>query len=322
LLFKTKTGAVIEILVLEQEKNSASWHCMIGNLKKWKDGESLFLEKNIDEKTLTLEAVLESRNPALVSFQWNEPLRSFQEILAAFGAMPIPPYLKRDAEEADKKTYQTVYARHEGAVAAPTAGLHFTADVLQQLKEKNVEEYFLTLHVGAGTFLPVKIKDDVAQHPMHEEHFFVPLELLETLSEKTENIIAVGTTTARALESMYWTGVKLLFQLSDEQFIEKLLPYRNFEKPLPSSAESLNTVVSYLKTKNEKGLHATTEIMILPGYEFKTVKGLLTNFHQPGSTLIMLVAAFVGNDWKRIYDYALQHDFRFLSYGDSSLLIP
>jgi S-adenosylmethionine:tRNA ribosyltransferase-isomerase len=322
LLFKSKSGAEIEVLLLEPKSHPAQWHCMIGNLKKWTDGQSLFLEATTNHKKITLEAILENRDPAIVSFRWNDPALSFQDILDLFGAMPIPPYLKRAAQESDKYHYQTVYARNEGAVAAPTAGLHFTPQVLGQLEKKNIPTHFLTLHVSAGTFLPVKTRDDVSQHPMHAEHFVVPVSLLEEISATNQNIIAVGTTSARALESIYWAGVKLLLQLPDEKFIEKLLPYQTFQLPLPTAAEAVKAVMHYLHQINQSEFHAATAIMIMPGYEYKIVKGMITNFHQPGSTLIMMIAAFVGDHWKRIYDYALQHDFRFLSYGDSSLLIP
>lgn len=322
LYFHTTHGAQIEVLLLEQLEEPALWQCMVGNLKKWKEGIVLKAEKTHAGKQLILEAVLVNKSPSVVRFCWNDTQHDFSEILALMGAMPIPPYLKRDADETDKNNYQTIYAQQEGAVAAPTAGLHFTQEVLKKLEEREISRYFLTLHVGAGTFLPVKTPNDVMQHPMHAERFFIPLDTLQALQYEDRQIIAVGTTTARALESAYWAGIKVLLQLPNIYHIEKLLPYELKLSSLPTLHESLHALSEHLHRSNINGFHASTQLMILPGYRFQTINGLITNFHQPGSTLIMMIAAFVGDDWTHIYQHALQNNYRFLSYGDASLLIP
>jgi S-adenosylmethionine:tRNA ribosyltransferase-isomerase len=333
LLFKTETGATIEILLLEptekfqpvsmamEATEEIEWNCMIGGLRKWKDSITLQQKIIIAETEIKLNAILTSRKEQIVKFTWNNK-RSFSEILSSVGHVPIPPYLNREDTEQDKTVYQTVFARKEGAVAAPTAALHFTEQVFNKLQEKNIQSEFVTLHVGAGTFLPVKTHDDVAAHPMHAEWFEVSYNFLKRICDSEKKIIAAGTTSTRVLESLYWLGVKLMNEANSTLHVEKLFPYESEKENLPSKKESFGFLLKYLESKKLRTLRASTAIMIMPGYDFKIIHGLITNFHQPGSTLILLVAALIGNDWKKVYEYALQNNFRFLSYGDSSLLLP
>ncbi|WP_373511166.1 S-adenosylmethionine:tRNA ribosyltransferase-isomerase, partial [Persicitalea sp.] len=328
--FQKPTGATIELLLLNPEVptriindamlvvGQSTWACMIGTKKRWKPTETLASTLTIEGQTITLEACYVDYNKNWVQLNWDSDA-PFLDIVKALGEIPLPPYLNRDTEAQDAQTYQTVYARQEGAVAAPTAGLHFTSSVLENLAQKGIEKTFLTLHVGAGTFQPIKV-ENVREHHMHSEQVVYTLSLVEQLLQRVRHIVAVGTTSLRSLESLYWFGVKLLRQETSEFWIEKLYPYQFQEAELPTAAESLCTILDYLDKNNLEEITGQTEIFIFPGYRFRLCQGLITNYHQPGSTLILLVAAFVGEDWQNIYDAALAKDYRFLSYGDSSLL--
>ncbi len=332
--FRKETGALIEVFCLEpiqpndyalsfQQTEKCSWLCMIGNLKKWKEG-TLKLSVTIDEKTVTLTA---RRGECVgtshwIDFEWDEPSFTFADILEKVGELPIPPYLNRDTQESDKETYQTVYSKIKGSVAAPTAGLHFTERVLQALDERGIDREELTLHVGAGTFKPVK-SEEIAGHDMHTEYISVHKRTIEKLIAHGGQTVAVGTTSVRTLESLYYMGILLKEHPEanqEELHIPQWMPYE--EHPELTVLESLQQILDYLNRNEMETLHASTQIIIAPGYEYKIVKKIVTNFHQPQSTLLLLVSAFVKGDWKNIYEYALEHDFRFLSYGDSSILIP
>ena len=252
----------------------------------------------------------------LIKFNWSGNF-SFGKILEAIGLLPLPPYIEHKADNADEERYQTIYAEQNGAVAAPTAGLHFTKSIFDNLEKKKIEVGYVTLHVGAGTFLPMK-SDDVLQHTMHKENILIEQKFIEQLKLKNE-IVAVGTTTLRTLESLYWIGVRLIKKESNPFFVPQFYALENQHLQI-SKADSMQAILNYLHENNLSKIEAATQIMCLPSYEFKIVKRLITNFHQPKSTLLLLIAAFVGDDWKKIYDYALQNNFRFLSYGDSSLL--
>jgi S-adenosylmethionine:tRNA ribosyltransferase-isomerase len=298
---------------------------MIGNAKKWKQG-ALNLTTTLpsgEEVTLSAERGEQTGNTFAIRFSWDKEVISFAEILDAVGELPIPPYLNRKTEESDKSTYQTVYSRIKGSVAAPTAGLHFTDNVLENLRKNGVQTAEVTLHVGAGTFQPVKVAD-ANQHTMHTEMIAVTRETIQTLRDHAGRIVAVGTTSMRTLESLYYIGAQILAMASeaiDEHgmlTVGQFVPYTTHYTY--SAYEAMDALLTYLDENNEDVLHAQTQIMIKPGYDFRVVDQLITNFHQPQSTLLLLVSAFVGSDWKKIYDYALAHDFRFLSYGDSSVL--
>jgi S-adenosylmethionine:tRNA ribosyltransferase-isomerase len=301
---------------------------MIGNLKKWKTGalvQTISINDTNEPKTIELHAerIATSGNTHEVQFTWNDPTISFAELLELIGELPIPPYLNRPSEEQDKQTYQTVYSHIKGSVAAPTAGLHFTHDVLQNLRAKGVHTDELTLHVGAGTFQPVKT-EDANEHTMHAEIIAVNLQTIANLIEHLGRIVAVGTTSMRTLESLYFIGCQLDKLTKEQQLSLQTIQVQQFE---PYNAtytlttkQALESIINYLHTTGQKVLHAETRIMIKPGYDFHVVDTLITNFHQPKSTLLLLVSAFVGEDWRKIYDYALANDFRFLSYGDSSIL--
>lgn len=332
--FRKDTGALIEVFLLEpaepadyelmfQAKGKCSWLCMVGNLKKWKEGvlRRTFPVSGHDVE-LRAERVREQGTSHWVDFTWDDTDVTFADILEAAGELPIPPYLNRESQESDKVTYQTVYSKIKGSVAAPTAGLHFTDDVLRSIDEAGVEREELTLHVGAGTFKPVK-SDEIAGHEMHSEYICVSRATLERLIAHGAEAIAVGTTSVRTLESLYYVGARLAANpdATEEQLhINQWEPYDT--KPTLTPVEALRNIVDYLDRNGIGALHCSTQIIIAPGYDYKIVKMLVTNFHQPQSTLLLLVSAFVHGDWRRIYDYALGHDFRFLSYGDSSLLIP
>lgn len=328
--FTRQTGARIEIFCLQpvdpEEYNlafattsSCSWKCVIGNAKKWK-GDILSLynpEQSSDISAINMTAELLSRDgeTGTVKFSW-EGGEPFSRILEICGTIPIPPYLNRDSESIDKERYQTLYAKIRGSVAAPTAGLHFTERVLNEIKSKGIDTETVCLHVGAGTFLPVK-DSEVAKHPMHREPFVVSLDFLKDIRRSGKKVIAVGTTSVRTLESLYYIGVSCIENGRPED-VEQWAPYtREYNWTLE---ESLDAIISYLEKNELKELSAGTRIIIVPGFQFRIVDMLVTNFHQPESTLILLVSAFVGGDWKTIYNYALEHGFRFLSYGDSSLL--
>ena len=333
LRFRKETGAQIEVFCLEpeqpadyqqmfQETKECVWQCLVGNSNRWKCG---VLSQVINiagvDVTLSVERVSSAASVNLVRFSWDGGF-SFAELLDAAGELPIPPYLNRKTEENDKNTYQTVYSKVKGSVAAPTAGLHFTPAVLAALDAAGVQRGEVTLHVGAGTFKPVK-SELIADHAMHEEYIEVQRGLIERLVAADGVAVAVGTTSVRTLESLYFLG-ELVHEspdiAEDELFVGQWTPYN---KPHTLSAvESLHALLRWLDAKGLDRLHSHTQIMIAPGYEFRIVKAIVTNFHQPKSTLLLLVSAFIGGDWRRVYDYALENDFRFLSYGDSSLLIP
>ncbi|WP_301914753.1 S-adenosylmethionine:tRNA ribosyltransferase-isomerase [Phocaeicola coprophilus] len=332
--FRKETGALIEIFCLEpiqpndyvlnfQQTSHAAWLCMIGNLKKWKEG-SLHKEMNVKGHAITLTATRgECRGTShWVDFTWDNPEITFADILEVFGELPIPPYLNRETQESDKETYQTVYSKIKGSVAAPTAGLHFTERVLQALRDKGVDLEEVTLHVGAGTFKPVK-SEEIEGHEMHTEYISVNRQTIEKLIAHGGKAIAVGTTSVRTLESLYYIGVTIASHPDagqEELHVRQWQPYETH--PTMTTVESLQQILDYMKRHELEALHTSTQIIIAPGYTYHIVQKMVTNFHQPQSTLLLLVSAFVKGDWRTIYDYALAHDFRFLSYGDSSLQIP
>lgn len=331
MFFRRESGAVIEVFLLNpispssvisvsmEAKKETVWECVIGNKKKWKTGEVLRASIKINQEQTEICAEIINRDSNEVKISWNSEA-SFSEIVEAFGKIPLPPYLNRDSEDADFENYQTVYSENKGAVAAPTAGLHFTENVFETIEKKGIQRSFLTLHVGAGTFMPVKV-ENALEHPMHNEQVVFSKDFVANLAENHSFVVPVGTTSMRSLESLYWFGVKLLENEKSPFFIEKLFPYTKKEKI--STKKALEAVLSYFESNNTKEIIGQTEIMIFPSYEFRVCKGLITNFHQPSSTLLMLVGAFVGeNNWKKIYQEALDTDYRFLSFGDSSVLIP
>ena len=333
LRFRKETGAQIEVFCLEPEEpcdyqqifletRSCVWQCLVGNSNRWKGGVlSQVFEVAGKVVTLSVERVSAAAAVNLVRFSWDGGC-SFAELLEAAGELPIPPYLNRRTEENDTRTYQTVYSKVKGSVAAPTAGLHFTPKVLDELTAAGVQREEVTLHVGAGTFKPVK-SELIADHEMHEEYIEVCKELLEKLVSAGGAAVAVGTTSVRTLESLYFLGEQVAENpelLPDALHVSQWAPY-NREHGL-STVEALRALVTWLDRNGLDRVHAHTQIMIAPGYEFRIVKAIVTNFHQPKSTLLLLVSAFVKGNWRAIYDYALANDFRFLSYGDSSLLIP
>ena len=322
LVFHKESGARIEIFCLEpilphdyqlslSSTTGCTWKCMVGNLKKWKAGA-------LQVGPLRAERLETNGNTHTVRFSWDDTALSFAEILDRLGELPIPPYLNRATEESDKTTYQTVYSRIKGSVAAPTAGLHFTEAVLDDLRQRGIRTAELTLHVGAGTFQPVKT-DDANMHVMHTEIISVPRDTIADIQSNLGHIVAVGTTSMRTLESLYFLGERVA-TLGDkaELTVAQFEPYE--QQHSITTHEALQALLDYLDRTKQSTLHAETQIMIKPGYQFRLVDQLITNFHQPKSTLLLLVSAFVGGDWHTIYDYALSHDFRFLSYGDSSIL--
>lgn len=331
--FTKTTGAIIELFLLNpfpddlpisqamEATGSAIWQGMIGNRKRWKLTEKLETTFATSLGNVTLSASWYDYDRSVVKLSWNPADLTFAQIIQYAGEIPLPPYLKREATDADRDTYQTVYSKQEGAVAAPTAGLHFTSAVFDALSERNIRYDYLTLHVGAGTFQPIKT-DDIRQHYMHTEQVVYMQENIQHLIEQLGNIIAVGTTSVRALESLYWMGVKLIRDEPDPFHLDQNYAYQIPAEQRPSVEDSLRTVLQYLMDTSQKSIVAHTSIYITPGYRFKVCKGIITNFHQPGSTLILLIAALIGNDWKQVYEEALQHQYRFLSYGDSSLLLP
>jgi S-adenosylmethionine:tRNA ribosyltransferase-isomerase len=330
LIFTRSTGAKVEIFLLKPvapstvineimlNTASVSWETMIGNLKKWKDGEVLQGEVQVQGQAVLLNARLLDRESKTVEFFWDGNQVPFVSIVDAAGEVPLPPYLNRKATEMDKPRYQTVYSAKEGAVAAPTAGLHFTDEVLERLKAKNVAEAFLTLHVGAGTFQPVK-EVHVVNHMMHSEQMVVDKATISKILSQNGPIVAVGTTSMRTLESLFWFGVQLLQDEVNQFNIPKLYPYQERDT-VPSRKESMQAILDWMEAKGIAEVTGATEIFLMPGYQFRVCDGLVTNFHQPASTLILLVAAYTNGHWRKIYDVALEQDYRFLSYGDSSLL--
>ena len=339
--FHKETGAQIEIFCLEplapaeyvqmfDARGACTWMCMVGNLKKWKEG-CLTRTLTVQGTTVTLTAERSSEtfggthghDGFPVSFRWDGGY-SFAEVLEAVGELPIPPYLNRATQESDLTTYQTVYSKVKGSVAAPTAGLHFTERVLKALDDKGIDREELTLHVGAGTFKPVK-SEEIAGHEMHSEYIVVRRQTVEKLIAHGGEAIAVGTTSVRTLESLYYIGI-LIGRNPDageeELHVPQWMPYEEDDATLPTTVEALQNVLGWLDRNGLQALHTTTQIIIAPGYRYHIVRRMVTNFHQPKSTLLLLVSAFVHGDWKSIYRFALDHGFRFLSYGDSSLLMP
>lgn len=348
--FRKETGALIEVFLMEpaaptdyelmfQTRGECSWLCMVGNLKKWKEGS---LVRNFDVAGSTINFKATMRRDFIdtksggtnywVDFAWDNPQVSFAEILDAVGELPIPPYLNRETQDSDKTTYQTVYSKIKGSVAAPTAGLHFTDKVLAAIDAAGVRREELTLHVGAGTFKPVK-SEEIDGHTMHTEYVCVRRDTLQTLLDYDCCAIAVGTTSVRTLESLYYMGVKLEANPDAAEEDLHVCQWEPYEKadgtPVDGNLidgitpqKAISNMIAWLDKNNLKTLHSSTQIIIAPGYEYKIVKVLVTNFHQPQSTLLLLVSAFLKGDWRNVYDYALSHDFRFLSYGDSSILIP
>ena len=332
--FRKETGALIEVFLLEpadptdyelmfQTTGRCAWYCLVGNLKKWKEG-SLKREIDVRGSRLTISATRGELHGTShrIDFEWDGDV-SFAEIIDVMGELPIPPYLNRATEESDKTTYQTVYSKIKGSVAAPTAGLHFTPEVLAALDAHGIEREELTLHVGAGTFKPVK-SEEIEGHEMHTEFISVRRETIQKLIDHHASAIAVGTTSVRTLESLYFMGLKVMQNpdLSESELhVSQWEPY-SLPDDIVAAEAALQALASWMDRHQLKVLHSSTQIIIAPGYDYRIVKMLVTNFHQPQSTLLLLVSAFVKGDWHRIYDYALSHDFRFLSYGDSSLLIP
>ena len=323
LIFKKETGAEIEIFLLDpvwpspivalamSARQKSQWHCTIGNLKRWKESSKL----TIKNSKVELNATLIDRVKAIVELEWMPSDLTFSEVVKIIGDIPLPPYINRKTETTDAERYQTIYSKEDGAVAAPTAGLHFTEKVFDSLKSKNITFEYLTLHVSAGTFQPVKVQN-ASEHSMHEEQIIVTRQNIENLL-KERAVVAVGTTSLRTMESVYWYGVKLSIDPASKFLITQKDAYQL--KPIDKS-EALSAVLKKMDDDKTDQLIGETSIYILPGYDFKTCDALVTNFHQPGSTLMLLVAAFVGNDWRKNYEEALLKNYRFLSYGDSSLL--
>ena len=334
LLFQKETGANIEIFCLEpiepkreiqqafEQHSGVVWKCLVGNSKKWKSDQlnKPFIN-NGKEAVLSAERIGQHPSYSLIRFEWKPEDLTFSDILLQSGIIPLPPYMDRKAVESDKFRYQTVYANSEGSVAAPTAGLHFTDEVFEELKRENISFEEVTLHVGAGTFKPVSTSD-VREHEMHTEQIFVRKAVIENiLGSLDKNIIVVGTTTTRTIESLYWFGVKLLVDKSEPRFMEikQWDPYQQKYNIGISVKESLEAILSFMQKRNLEVISGKTQLIIVPGYKYKIPTVLITNFHMPQSTLLLLVSAFIGDKWKDVYDYALNHGFRFLSYGDSCL---
>ncbi len=335
IIFHKSSGASIEVFCLEPigfshqdamiQKKQISWKCLVGGAKKWKNDELLQMTFSADgiEVLLTAQKISKEAEYFVIQFHWSDSQLTFSEILQFAGEIPLPPYFNRKAEEEDIIRYQTVFAIAEGSVAAPTAGLHFTTQLFDELKKMDVQIKEITLHVGAGTFRPVS-SETLEGHSMHSEIFSVEIELLKLLKDSIDNrIIVVGTTSMRTLESLYWLGVKLK---TGAKFTDELPTLHQWEcyelNDDIDLASSIEAILDYCKRNGLHQFAASTSIMITPGYKFKVCRGLITNFHMPQSTLLLLVSAFVGDDWKKIYDYAMDNDFRFLSYGDSSILLP
>ncbi len=336
LLFQKPSGGNIEIFCLEPheqygditsamlQKGKVLWKCLVGGAKKWKEGALILrIEKHdFADVVVSAKKVEQLADSYIIELSWNKPDLSFAEVLHLAGVIPLPPYLNRSAEEADLERYQTIYAKHDGSVAAPTAGLHFTDSLFEKLKQKNIQHHFVTLHVGAGTFKPVK-SETMQTHEMHAEFIDVSASFIKDLqSQLSQNVIAVGTTSLRTLESLYWLGVKTILNPSiqpDQLHISQWDPYDLMPSGI-SANEALKSLLIFLDNHRLQRLITKTQIIIAPGYEFRIIKALITNFHQPQSTLLLLVAAITNGNWKKIYNYALENDFRFLSYGDGCLL--
>jgi len=337
LIFSKTTGARIEIFCLEpleptreiqdafQQKSAVVWKCLVGNRKKWKEGKlQMPFTFNGKDELLFAERIKDEQEYSFIELSWTPENLDFASVLEETGKIPLPPYMNRPEEKEDKIRYQTIYAQNEGSVAAPTAGLHFTQEVFNSLDEKNIERHHLTLHVGAGTFKPVT-NEKVGEHMMHTEQILVKKSLIERLINKeNQKIIAVGTTSIRTLESLYWIGLKIMQKPHLEYYsISQWEAYQMAGQmgQLPPAKQVLQVVWDYLDRNAWSELRSETQILIGPGYEYQIIDGMITNFHQPKSTLLLLISAYLGNSWKEIYDYALNHDFRFLSYGDSCLFL-
>ncbi len=333
LLFTKPTGGVIELFCLEPDHpeegihqsmtrtGKAKWKCLIGGASKWKRG--MILEKKQRLINLQVRFIEKLQDAFVVEFSWSPATRSFAEILHEFGNVPLPPYLKREAEYIDQSRYQTIYATTEGSVAAPTAGLHFTPAIFDSFKKHRIDWLYVTLHVGAGTFMPVK-SERVVDHTMHEEFIEINKSVVEAIRDKlSEPIIAVGTTSLRTLETLYWLGVKISRHSDISEESLNVNQWEAYEEENNLSAlDSLTVLLEWLNRQPQQHFIIKTQLLIVPGYRLRIVHGLITNFHQPQSTLLLLIAAITGNDWKRIYQFALDNDYRFLSYGDGCLLLP
>ncbi len=334
--FQKATGATIQIFLLHpiaptpvinlamEVQDACVWECMIGNRKRWKKDDVLSQKVWVNQLEVEVKATLVANDENHVALSWQvlqqDTQVTFVDLIQALGEIPLPPYLNRETEAADYETYQTVYSQKKGAVAAPTAGLHFTNEVLTGLQDKGFQLDYLTLHVGAGTFQPIKV-ENIIEHRMHNEQLVFNRTNVLRLLANIDNIIPVGTTSMRALESLYWFGVKLCSDAKASFFIEKLFPYQHEAHTLPDVTEALQAVWKHFEETGKEEIIGETEIFIFPGYEFKICKGIVTNYHQPESTLILLIAALIGEDWRKVYQEAMQNDYRFLSYGDSSLLL-
>jgi S-adenosylmethionine:tRNA ribosyltransferase-isomerase len=333
LLFRKDTGALIEVLCLEPltpadyessfgSAGPVEWKCLIGNLKKWKSGTiSTVISRGGQQFILTASYICEEGDAWRVRFEWDLPDISFAEVIELAGQLPLPPYMSREVEDEDLVRYQTVYSRINGSVAAPTAGLHFTAEMIRGLQKSGIKTSEITLHVGAGTFKPIKTLQ-ILEHEMHCEHFTVSGSVLEQLKNSAGRIVPVGTTSVRTLESLYWLGVKVLrlgVITAQELRLDQWEPYK--EESLVTASEAMDALLGYLRVNKMQSLNAATSLIIVPGYMFRMTSAIITNFHQPGSTLLLLVSAWTGKKWKHIYKYALDNSFRFLSYGDSSILL-
>lgn len=336
LQFTKESGANIEIFCLEpisgngdyqlafSSESPSLWKCLVGNSRRWKsDVLSLDLKVKDKDATLYAERTEKNDNYSVIKFSWEPAQLSFAEVLEAAGEIPLPPYLHREAEESDRERYQTVFAKHEGSVAAPTAGLHFTNDLIDKLKSIGIFFEEVTLHVGAGTFRPVS-SETIGEHEMHSETIVIKKSCIENLINNCDKtIIPVGTTSMRTIESLYWIGLMLIEEGMEERrlHLEQWFPYKE-RATLPSAEESLSAITEYMTRHDMSELHASTALMIAPSCKINVAKALITNFHQPKSTLLLLVSALIGEKWKEAYQYALDHDFRFLSYGDSCLFLP
>jgi S-adenosylmethionine:tRNA ribosyltransferase-isomerase len=333
LFFHTAAGAKIEVFCLEPigkktipeamlDQGESLWLCMVGNARKWKPEEKLRLTINQNDLEYIDITLVEKTNEGFeIRFNWEVSQLCFAEILDFAGFLPLPPYLKRDAEVLDKTRYQTVYAVEKGSVAAPTAGLHFTPEILDKLKSQGVECGYVTLHVGAGTFKPVKAAR-MEEHDMHAEELIVGLDFIETFANCTGKVAAVGTTTLRTLESVYWTAVRLMKNPQNEISIDvkQWEPYQESQEELPNRKKAFSFLAELMRSRGMESIQGKTQIIIAPGYTIRSIDVLITNFHQPQSTLLLLVSACIGDDWKLVYEHAIQNDYRFLSYGDSSAL--
>ncbi|MBN1651108.1 MAG: S-adenosylmethionine:tRNA ribosyltransferase-isomerase [Bacteroidales bacterium] len=333
--FQKETGAAIEIFCLEPheptreiqeaflQKETSVWKCLVGNRKKWKkEVLKMRFEVNNKEAFLYAERLGDENESSYIRFSWTPKALSFSEVLEQSGKVPLPPYMQRKAEANDAVRYQTIYAAHDGSVAAPTAGLHFTDTVFADLNKKGISSAYVTLHVGAGTFKPVS-SDKISEHQMHTEQILVSRELIKTLiNQKDKTLVAVGTTSIRTLESLFWLGTKMHYYPQLEKYtLSQWEAYELAEKPSLSKKEALRSILQLLDKQQEDVFHSETQILIGPGYDFKIIDAMITNFHQPKSTLLLLISAYLGDAWKSIYEYALNNDFRFLSYGDSCLFL-